>query len=534
MGLLDTSGVTNTTNSSYAAKLAGGRVLPSTSVTSARSNANEENLSAAEKQIRASAAKLKSATPGTSATSTSGLGGISSSLNGLGASLGSGVSSVSSGISSLVGSGVSKVGSTLAPIASEATDLLSSGEKYVGNEVASFTSVFSKNATALSGQIGGFFKDAFSDTTSASTTTLNTNVVDPVKSLLSTPKPSTSGFKFTSGSGKPVEVALNGTKSVANGTSTLTSTQTQTLKNRFNLDDLSNLPNQLSSNAKASGVTSTFTDLFSTVSDAKSQVANGITTAESAYATAKSIPSQAKSQLNGLVNGLTGGEVTLFSGSSIGTDGSSFVSVNDATSTLYTKDSTVTADDINKLVSAAKNTVSCSTVGNVRSVNVDQTISSVLLNRASQMGLTGLVQQFMQCQSFASSKNDSTLTKIVSILGGSHPDTTNQLVSSMETPSTLNQQDYLSSVVTDPTLTSNDTADLNKLWAQIGVTPTSIYDTGSTAGGTTPTYDLSLASQTQPSVLNSVFGTGITGNSLMTDFLTSSPVTTLNNGLLSM
>ena len=233
-----------------------------------------------------------------------------------------------------------------------------------------------------------------------------------------------------------------------------------------------------------------------------------------------------------MIDGVTSDTIAPFVSSS-GT-GATYASIDDPTKTIYTKDASTTASNVNKLSNTAKNVLNCSTVGNVQSVDVSSTISSTLLNLASQSGYTELVSSFLQCQSFLGSKNDSTLSKIVSLLGGSHPATSSVLISAMSAPSTLNQQSYTSSVLTNPALTSADTADVTKIFDQIGADPKATYATESAGGTTIPTYDLSLAAQTQTPVLDSVFGTGITGNSLLTDFLSSTPTTTNSNGTLSL
>ena len=491
MGLLSTSGITNSTVSTGTTNQAAtivGQLLPKTSAT-----------------------LTNSLTGAVSSASTS-TGSVLSSVTG---SIGSAVTSAKTAASGAVSKAESALSSLISPVTASVT-----------SELASFTSTFSKEATSLSNQISSYFTGVFSDSTTAKTTSLKTGISDPVKTLLTTSNPSTAGYKFTTGSGTPTQIALGGTKSVANGTSSLTTTQTQTLMNRYNLDDLTGLTSSLTSSNKAAGVSSVYTNLFSSLGSSETSVTSGLSKITS---TATSVPTQAVSALSGVLDDATLSTVSDFVPT--GTTGATYVSINDPTKTVYTKDATTTAANLNKISSAAKS-LNCDVGGNYTSVDVSSTLSSVLLNAASQSGLTELVSAFLQCESFVNSKSDSTLTKIISTLGGSQPATSNVLISAMSAPSTLNQQSYTSSVLTDNTLTSADVADVTKIFDQIGATPSNTYLTSSS--DTVPTYDLSLAAQTQTPILNAAFPKTVTGNSVLSDFLNSTPTTVSSNGTLSI
>lgn len=489
MGLLSTSAITNKVLNSGTAQKAqaiAGKVLPKTTATLAATENSVVN------GVTSEASKLLSSATGT---------------------IKSAVTSIESGASNLLGSAEKTVGG-----------YITSAEDAIGSEAASFTSLFSQSAQSVSKQINGLFSGVFSDTATQKSTTVPTVISDPVKSLMSESNPATTGYKLTTGSGKPVQVSVTGTTKLADGTSDLTSTQTQVLRNRFNLDDLTNLPSALTKLSNATGVSAVYSNLFGN--------SDGTSILQTAVKKVSGLEQEVVQGASSFLDGITGDVIGEFLPDT-SVSSNSFSSVDNPQDIITTRDNQVTQDYIQKLTGGAKS-LGCDSIPTYTSINVQTTLSGLLLNAASQSGLTDLVQKMLDCSSFFGAKNDGTLSKIVTSLGGSSPSTSNILISSMTMPTTLNQKAYTQSVVTDPNLTAADMPDLDGIFTKIKASPKATFiSDNSSATGNLPTYDLSLAAKTQTDVLDGIFGKSNAGRSVLSDFLSSTITPVSSNGELS-
>lgn len=437
--------------------------------------------------------------------------------------------------SSAVTSAIKSVTGAVSSVEKEAASLISSGEKYVESWISSgahaFQSVFSGADTSLAKGINGLFGDTFKDTSTTASTTIKTDVSDPMKTLAETSNPNTSAFKLTTGTGTPVQVATNGTTSLAGSSSTLTSTQVDTLRNRFNLDDLSGLSKTISDGVKSSGLSSVYSDLSGGLSSVQSGVtdavsgAKGVTTGIISDAT--NVVQDVEGTVGSWLGGLLGTPVTgLSSIIGTGSSGTTFTAVDSENTALSTTADSVSADWVNEIIAKAKS-LGCTDLSQYYSDIVNSAFARSLMSLVSSAGLKELLEQLISCDSFSGAKDDTTLASIATSLGGSHPAVTNVLLGSMRNPSIVNTGTYTTDVLTTPSLTKNDIPDLTTLFSTINVDPKTVYSGSDTTAGL-PTYDLTAMSNTNTDVLNSAFG-----STLFSDVLTGTPDPIGVNGTLS-
>lgn len=406
------------------------------------------------------------------------------------------VGNVTGGVTTAVGNVVSGVRSQAAKLESDvattAAGYLKSAVSYVGSELSGFTSVFSSKETALASQINGFFKNTFSDTASPSTTTPNTQITDPVKTMLASGNPNVAAYKLTSGSGTPIQVSQRGTVTQPTGVSALSSTQTQTLQTRFNLDDLTNLPALADKIKTATGVQSVYQDLF----DLPKNVVGAATTAVSSSISEveQSIGTTVSSGVSSLIGTFLPDEV----------GGKSFTNV-DGNGTISTTNTSVTAADVNAYTGIAKS-LGCTTMGNYSSDSATSTTASLLVHATSTDGLTELTKAMMDCGVFASAKNDKNLSTTITALAGSQLPSTNLLLSYMKVPQILNTPDYTQAVLTDTATKKSDAAAITAAFATIGTTPVKVATVPDAMAGTAyPTMDMGLLANTNTDLLSGLF-----------------------------
>lgn len=444
----------------------------------------------------------------------------------------------SSKISGVIGSALGQVGGAVSSVEKEASSLLSSGEKYVENlfssGAASFQSIFSGSSTSASKSANGLFTDTFKDTATPASTTVNTNVSDPVKTMMQSSNPNVSAYKMTTGSGVPVQVALSGDKTLADGSTTLTSTQVQTLRNRFQMDTIDTLGKSLNDQDKAAGVSSVYSSLFSSSGSGSSttilgKIANTEKTVQTGLLTgATKVVTSVETDVGKVIGSIVGSVDSGLSGL-IGdtSSGSTFSAVDANKGSITTKSNQVSEDFVNSIVENAK-ALGCTDLSQYFSDLKNTGVANALVSMVSSSGLVELLEQLFSCTAFSGTKNDTTLSTIATSLGGTQPAATNVLLSNMKNPSIVNTGSYLTDVVTTPSLNKSDTADLDTLFTTLQTDPKTVYSSGDTTANI-PTYDIGLMSQTNSDVLDSFFGKGSVYSSLLAGDVT--PVS--SNGTLS-
>lgn len=443
-----------------------------------------------------------------------------------GSSFGQVLAQSKTAVSGAVSSAEQSVGGVVSSVETKAASLVSSAENAISSKVASFTSMFSGKASDFSKQLNGFFSSAFSDTSTSNSTTTNTVITDPVKTLLSSKNPATAGYRLTSGSGAPLQITQSGTVTQPDGTASLTSNQTQTLRNRFNLDDITNLPTTLGNLKNASGVSGVYTNLFDSVKGAVSSVksvevnirdkiGSVVSTGKGYVTAAKNIVPSAKQAWASTLSEVKSDYSSMLS--DIDTTASSFVqdfngrrlfsSVN-GTGSTGTTDPSVTLQDVNAMAASAK-TLGCEGASNYTSDSAQTTAASLLVHQTSQAGLAELTKELMECGVTTGVKNDTTLTTLITSLGGKHLDITSDFLSYMEVPQTLNTPDYTKALLTDAALQASDSDQVKSVLSTIGTTPDKVITVKDSMSGTAyPTKDLGVLSNMDTGVISGLFSTG--------------------------
>lgn len=440
-------------------------------------------------------------------------------------------SSLTSGISSTISSGASTVKST----ASQASSVVSGVEgtvssvkgdltSFVSGAVSQVSSLLNGAENSVAGTITSGVDGLFSDSSSTSKKASNTKTIVPdrVNSALAKGMPKAQAFIMNPISSQSDAVKLKGqVTGLANLTTDITGSLTS-LEKRFQTSaagGLESLTSSVKSTINSTGIKGVFTDLKSAVSTGmaiKSDVTNAVTSVESG---ASSVVSAGISDYRNLVGGLASSITGNVAGLDSFYNGNlpSVTGTNGADSSTLGIPRSTPSSLLGGLLGGMK-TIGCD-VSNISysMYGAKQSFLAAILGISSQLDITSIIKAITNCNHF-----DSSLQSIGNSLFyskvGTNAHTANTLLSGLNASTIAATPAVTTAMVTNPNLTTSDTADVTAMASTLGVTGSQIYGAATADDGTT-IWDSTKVAASPPYIVNALTAdsslSGLTGGSVV-------------------
>lgn len=423
------------------------------------------------------------ATPTTTFPSATGLGNV--------------LTTTSNGVSTAASSAKTAVTSTL-------SSMVTNAESVASNAVSSISKIFTGSTTSsLANSVNSTTSNILSTNTAASNATaaaVKTQTPDAVTASFSQATPKATIFKTTNASTALKPTNLSGQTATTN---TGILGDTATLISRYGSDITSGVSGGISTaissvmkNNIVSGMFSGISSVTTNVSAAKTGVTNVVSSTES-------VVGSAEADFRNIIAGLA----TSLTGNSLGMDGfynSSLPVTTDANGNAIPGiPTTLGTSTIASIFSAAKN-LGCSVANiDLNAYGAEQSMFAGLLGLASQLNMTTLLQNLLNCN-----RMDSNMQSIGAGLfqtyAGTNAPVANTIVTSLPSGTVAGTKTLAQTVVTNPNVTTSAQAsDVKSILTTINVTPATALSTGTTVAST-PVYDLDVIDACTPATLTAL------------------------------
>jgi len=457
-----------------------------------------------------------------------------------------GVSTVENGVSSVV-----KAATTLNP-----SGLLSAAESAVTSgltqAISSITSTFGSSVTGLAAGLNSTLSGIFNNTNIASASTTATQLSDPVLTNLLKAPPVSTAFTTNSFQSGSSSVSIAGSSSAFGSlASNMIGTQLSTVMNRLNLDAVNNVGTAVT-NAQATSLVSgllTSTPLSSSLSAISSiagTVLSTVKTVSSVVSSAETLASNVTTIANAVGNVVANpaNDLAVFLGkaseltSVLGsTELSNLYLTDDFSANTLTDQNGTTVDTngtgidsviANAILQIAQSSGCTTSTTSYTSTSTQASLFNVAITAASQVGLSGLVNDLVGCLTAQTTLGQAALSTAFTTSAASQIGIASTIIQAIVSPNNLNTPAVTNTLLTNPNLKASDVGTLTSVLSAIGTTATQAMSVQGISSNDLPVYNSNLISAVQTGVTNT-----IVGDSTLTDYSVGYPMSLNDTGQLT-
>lgn len=465
-------------------------------------------IAAAQKSSEVSTAATSSATS-TAANSSATSSNISNLLNtNLSSSIVGSVSSKVGSVTSAVSGVTSSISSTVTSAESAVSSVVSGVTSTISTAISGVSNLFNQAEKSVAGGVSDLFSGVFGDSSSSTAGAVNTTIPDALGTSLKGGTPKSQFFSTNAINSQMSSVNLSGQTSTSTfGLESITG-DISTLASRFGTSvssGISGITSAISTVTTNSSVSGLYSDLKSAVSTVSSVETQAKSAVSSVVGTISSTASGAVSDFENLAGGIAQSLTGSTSGLNSLINTSLPLVTGSGTATQSTSvGSNVSSSLLTSLYSAAKS-AGCEIADlPYTAYSATQNLYGALVGITSQLNMTDLLRQLLNCSDRFDSYGSQVAQQLFISNSTTNPSVASILGNAIGSGKVAATRALTTGVVTNPNLTSSDTANVNSILSTMG-SGVSALQTGDTVG-TDPIWDASVTSATPSYILDSLSG----------------------------